>query len=61
MRALRRHLVDERGLDRRSIDFTGYWRLKLTQDDAPIEEDMADVRERLAEAESQRRSASGGT
>jgi NADPH-dependent ferric siderophore reductase len=49
VRALRRHLVGERGLDKRSIDFSGYWRLKLTQDDAPTAEDMAEAQERLAE------------
>ncbi|MEU3281905.1 siderophore-interacting protein [Streptomyces antibioticus] len=49
VRALRRHLVDERGLDKRSIDFSGYWRFKLTQDDAPTTEDMAEAQERLAE------------
>lgn len=47
VRALRRHLVQERGFDKRSIDFTGYWRLKLTQDDAPTEEDLAEARERV--------------
>ncbi|MFF3324037.1 siderophore-interacting protein [Streptomyces sp. NPDC002889] len=51
VRALRRHLVDERGLDKRSIDFSGYWRFKLTQDDAPTAEDMAEAQERLAEAQ----------
>ncbi|MES4905570.1 MULTISPECIES: siderophore-interacting protein [unclassified Streptomyces] len=50
VRSLRRHLVDERGIDRRSVDFTGYWRLKLTQDDAPTEEDLAEARERVADA-----------
>ncbi len=50
VRALRRHLVDDRGVDKRSIDFTGYWRLRLTQDDAPTEEDLAEARERLADA-----------
>lgn len=49
VRALRRHLVDDRGLDKRSIDFSGYWRFKLTQDDAPTTEDMAEAQERLAE------------
>ncbi|MEU3828431.1 siderophore-interacting protein [Streptomyces sp. NPDC029080] len=49
VRELRRHLVGERGLDKRSIDFSGYWRLKLTQDDAPTAEDMAEAQERLAE------------
>jgi NADPH-dependent ferric siderophore reductase len=48
VRALRRHLVGERGLDKRSVDFTGYWRLSLTQDDDPTEADLAEARERLA-------------
>ncbi|MFD3520197.1 siderophore-interacting protein [Streptomyces sp. NPDC058653] len=48
VRALRRHLVGERGLDRRAVHFTGYWRRSLTQDDAPTEEDLAEARERLA-------------
>lgn len=47
VRALRRHLVDERGWDKRAIEFTGYWRRKLTQDDAPTAEDLADAREKL--------------
>ncbi|MBE1490471.1 siderophore-interacting protein [Plantactinospora soyae] len=50
VRALRRHLVGERRLPRRSVDFTGYWRLTLTQDDAPTEEDLVEARERLADA-----------
>jgi NADPH-dependent ferric siderophore reductase len=49
VRSLRRHLVDERGLDKRSIEFAGHWRLKLTQDDAPTEDDLAEARERLAD------------
>ncbi|MFF3332485.1 siderophore-interacting protein [Streptomyces sp. NPDC002888] len=53
VRALRRHLLDERGLDKHSVDFTGYWRLKLTQDDAPTEEDLADAQEQLARAREQ--------
>ncbi|MET9957415.1 siderophore-interacting protein [Streptomyces sp. NPDC006339] len=48
VRALRRHLVEERGVDRRAIDFAGYWRRRLTQDDAPTAEDLAEARERLA-------------
>lgn len=48
VRALRRHLVDERGMAKPDIEFTGYWRRKLTQDDAPTEEDLAEIRERLA-------------
>ncbi|KOT86462.1 side tail fiber protein [Streptomyces sp. NRRL F-5755] len=51
VRALRRHLVEDRGLDKRSLDFTGYWRRALSQDDAPTEEDLAEARERLADAQ----------
>ncbi|MFH8407424.1 siderophore-interacting protein [Streptomyces sp. NPDC018019] len=51
VRALRRHLVRDRGLDKRSVDFTGYWRRALSQDDAPTEEDRAEARERLADAQ----------
>ncbi|MFQ3556630.1 siderophore-interacting protein [Streptomyces gramineus] len=49
VRTLRRHLVNDRGFDKRAIDFSGYWRVKLTQDDAPTAEDMAEAQERLAE------------
>ncbi|WP_405818060.1 siderophore-interacting protein [Streptomyces sp. NBC_00838] len=49
VRALRRHLVGERGLDRRSVHFTGYWRRRLTHDDAPTDADLAEARERLAD------------
>ncbi|MFF3547360.1 siderophore-interacting protein [Streptomyces platensis] len=52
VRALRRHLVDERGIDKDRIDFSGYWRRTLTQDDAPTEEDLAEAQERLAAARS---------
>ncbi len=45
VRDLRRHLVNERGIDKRSIDFTGYWRAQLAEDDARSEEDLADERE----------------
>ncbi|KOT64868.1 MULTISPECIES: siderophore-interacting protein [Streptomyces] len=51
VRALRRHLVEDRGLDKRSVDFTGYWRRALSQDDAPTEEDLAEAQERLADAQ----------
>lgn len=47
VRALRRHLVNDRGLGKPSINFTGYWRLRLTQDDAPTEADLADAAEVL--------------
>ncbi len=49
VRALRRHLIGDRGVDKRRIDFTGYWRLTLTQDDAPTEDDLAEARERVAD------------
>ncbi|MFF7159262.1 siderophore-interacting protein [Streptomyces sp. NPDC008139] len=32
-RALRRHLVNDRGIDRKAIKFTGYWRRGVTEDD----------------------------
>jgi NADPH-dependent ferric siderophore reductase len=51
VRALRRHLVNERGVEKRSIDFAGYWRPKLTQDDAPTEEDVTDAQELMAHAQ----------
>lgn len=31
VRAMRRHLVAERGIDRAAITFTGYWRLGKTE------------------------------
>ncbi|WP_432988728.1 siderophore-interacting protein [Dactylosporangium sp. CA-233914] len=40
VRALRRHLVRERGFDRRRVRFTGYWRRGATEDDL-IEESAA--------------------
>ncbi|MFI1659989.1 siderophore-interacting protein [Streptomyces sp. NPDC020472] len=49
VRGLRRHLVEERGVDRRSVHFTGYWRRRLAQDDAPTPEDLAEARERLSQ------------
>ncbi|GAA5118009.1 siderophore-interacting protein [Pseudonocardia adelaidensis] len=50
VRALRRHLVAERGIARRAVSFTGYWRLHRTQDDAPSEEEIAEQAEVLADA-----------
>ncbi|MCT2588985.1 siderophore-interacting protein [Streptomyces sp. N2-109] len=32
VRALRRHLVKERGIDRKAVTFTGYWRLGATEE-----------------------------
>ncbi len=53
VRTLRRHLVGARGMPKTSIDFTGYWRLRLTQDDAPTDDDVADAQERLANAQAE--------
>ncbi|MFB7045469.1 siderophore-interacting protein [Streptomyces microflavus] len=50
VRALRRHLVGERGLPKGAVEFSGYWRRALTQDDAPTEEDLAWAAERAADA-----------
>ncbi|MFB6888323.1 siderophore-interacting protein [Kitasatospora sp. NPDC056327] len=47
VRTIRRHLVDGRGVPKASVEFSGYWRHRLTQDDAPTAEDLADARERL--------------
>lgn len=49
VRAVRRHLVTERGVDKRQIAFTGYWRRQLTQDADPTAADLADQAELLAE------------
>ncbi|MFI6941858.1 siderophore-interacting protein [Streptomyces sp. NPDC050418] len=32
MKLIRRHLLDDRGYDRRSVSFTGYWRLGASED-----------------------------
>ncbi|MBO1418178.1 siderophore-interacting protein, partial [Streptomyces sp. FH025] len=48
VRAVRRSLVEEHGVPKENIDFTGYWRHRLTQDDTPTAEDLADAQERLA-------------
>ncbi len=47
VRALRRHFVGL-GVAKEDIEFAGYWRRALTQDDAPTEEDLAEARERVA-------------
>lgn len=49
VRALRRHLVGEWGLDKRAVAFAGYWRLHLTQDDGPTAEDAAEAAEIMEE------------
>ncbi|MCS7481174.1 siderophore-interacting protein [Umezawaea endophytica] len=51
VRTLRRHLIDDRGLPTSSIDFTGHWRLSLSQDDAPTQDDIEEANERLAAAQ----------
>lgn len=48
VRSLRRHLVGDRGLAKSAIEFAGYWRRSLTQDDAPTSEDLADAAEKAA-------------
>lgn len=50
VRVLRRHLIQDRGLPRSAVEFSGYWRRALTQDDAPTEEDLAWAAERAADA-----------
>ncbi|WP_445396570.1 siderophore-interacting protein [Streptomyces sp. LE64] len=45
VRAVRRHLVADRGVDKRHIAFTGYWRLALAQDDGLTTEDTAEREE----------------
>lgn len=47
VRTIRRHLIGERAVPKAAIDFAGYWRRSLSEDDAPTEEDLADARERL--------------
>ncbi|RFU84388.1 siderophore-interacting protein [Streptomyces triticagri] len=47
VRSVRRHLVNDRGMDRSAVAFTGYWRLHLTQDDDLTEEDAADRAEAM--------------
>ncbi|MFF2042857.1 siderophore-interacting protein [Kitasatospora sp. NPDC058170] len=37
VRALRRHLVGERGLDRRAVEFSGYWRRGASEEDLRAE------------------------
>ncbi|WP_198680405.1 siderophore-interacting protein [Lentzea terrae] len=47
VRALRRHFVGL-GVSKKDIEFTGYWRRSLTQDDAPTADDLAEAQERIA-------------
>ncbi|GAA1139582.1 siderophore-interacting protein [Kitasatospora gansuensis] len=41
VRSVRRHLVGERGFDRRAVTFTGYWRLGATEEDLRAEAEAA--------------------
>ncbi|OLF11898.1 siderophore-interacting protein [Actinophytocola xanthii] len=50
VRALRRHLVG-RGVPKARIEFAGYWRRGLTEDDPPTPEDLAQAQERLAQSD----------
>ncbi|MFG2510179.1 siderophore-interacting protein [Streptomyces rubiginosohelvolus] len=50
VRAIRRHLVEDRELPKEAVEFSGYWRRARTQDDAPTEEDLAWAAERAADA-----------
>ncbi|QRX90808.1 siderophore-interacting protein [Streptomyces noursei] len=61
VRSLRRHLIADRGLDKRRIEFAGYWRRSLTQDDAPTEEDLVEARERFAAAQEQEEAGRAGS
>ena len=47
VRTLGRHFVGL-GVSKKDIEFAGYWRRTLTQDDAPTTEDLAEAQERLA-------------
>jgi NADPH-dependent ferric siderophore reductase len=47
IRALRRHLINDRRLPKSAIDFTGHWRQSLSQDDVPTKEDIDEANERL--------------
>ncbi|MET8760105.1 siderophore-interacting protein [Lentzea sp. NPDC004782] len=47
VRALRRHFAGL-GVSKKDIEFSGYWRRSLTQDDAPTAEDLAEAQERIA-------------
>jgi NADPH-dependent ferric siderophore reductase len=45
VRGLRRHLVGERGFDRRRVKFTGYWRVGATEEELLAEAIAEDERE----------------
>lgn len=43
VRALRRHLVGERGFDRRTVRFTGYWRMGASEEDLLADAERQDA------------------
>lgn len=43
VRTMRRHMLDERGVTPCNVAFAGYWRARLTQDDAPTPQDIQDA------------------
>ncbi|MDX8140707.1 siderophore-interacting protein [Lentzea sp. BCCO 10_0061] len=47
VRVLRRHFVGL-GVSKKDIEFGGYWRRALTQDDAPTSGDLTEAQERIA-------------
>ena len=49
VRALRRHLVTDRGVGKASVAFAGYWRRDLAEDDPPTDDDTEDQAEVMAE------------
>ncbi|PSL00048.1 NADPH-dependent ferric siderophore reductase [Murinocardiopsis flavida] len=49
VRAVRRHLVNERSVPKRAIAFTGYWRCDLPQDADPTPDEVAENAEMMAE------------
>jgi len=52
VRALRRHLINDRGFDRKSISFMGYWRQGETEDDL-LTAAVTAVKEAKAEAKTE--------
>jgi NADPH-dependent ferric siderophore reductase len=59
VRALRRHLVAERGMERKAVTFTGYWRQGRTEDDL-LTEAIAEV-EVEVEVEAEAEPAASGS
>jgi len=49
VRSVRRHLVEVRGHEPRSVAISAYWRANLTEDDPPTDQDLAERAELVAE------------